>query len=143
MWFRRVFLQTWGDRSELLEDRKELWSEMHSLTSARLANSVSSSMKAGILGNTGDSDLVSRRILLLPTLDVSINMISLFAFIVTWGLSLMTLSLLGKGFIPNGNKVSGLLMLRFKERRTRDPCHPAILTNMIVFAPYFCAGRIG
>ena len=57
----------------------------------------------------------------------------------------MTLSLSGKGFMPNGNKVSGLLMLRFKERKELGtPVIFAILTNMIAFAPLlFVPGASG
>jgi len=142
-----VFLQTWGDRSELLEDRKDLL-----IRNARLGL-ILVLLSLGLFLNRKLAFWVTLGIpisflgafLLLPTLDVSINMISLFAFIVTLGIVVDDAIIIGEGIYTKRQQGLGPIDAAVQgAKELGTPVIFAILTNMIAFAPLlFVPGSSG
>ena len=142
-----VFLQTWGDRSELLEDRKDLLvrNAQLGLLLVLLSLGLFLNRKLAFWVTLGIPISFLGAFLLLPTLDVSINMISLFAFIVTLGIVVDDAIIIGEGIYTKRQQGLGPIDAAVQgAKELGTPVIFAILTNMIAFAPLlFVPGASG
>ncbi len=142
-----VYLQPWGDRSELLEDRKSLLirNAQLGLLLVLLSLGFFLNRKLAFWVTLGIPISFVGAFLMLPSLDVSINMISLFAFIVTLGIVVDDAIIIGEGIYTKRKEGLGPLeaaIVGAKELGT--PVIFAIATNMIAFAPLlFVPGASG
>lgn len=133
-----VQLTTWQDRSEVLEDRIDLLLRNAMLglflvllilgffLEVRLAFWVTLGIPISFLGG----------LLLMPALDVSLNMISLFAFIVTLGIVVDDAIIVGENVFEHRRR--GKSALRAAVDGTREMAGPvtfAVLTTIAAFSP--------
>ncbi|MBP7828462.1 MAG: efflux RND transporter permease subunit [Kiritimatiellae bacterium] len=142
-----VFVDTWSDRSELYRDRLHLLLKNAALGLAlvmillgfflevRLAFWVMMGIPTSFLG----------ALLLLPAFDVSINMISLFAFIIAVGIVVDDAIVVGESIYYMRQK--GLPFMRAAARGARMIAMPvvfSVLTNIVSFVPLlFVPGTMG
>ncbi|MBN1444134.1 MAG: efflux RND transporter permease subunit [Planctomycetes bacterium] len=138
---------TWGDRSELFDDRVDLL-----LRNARLGLclvlvllGLFLEIKLAFWVTMGIPISFLGAILFLPGLDISVNMISLFAFIITLGIVVDDAIVVGENVYEFRQR--GLDNLSAAIRGARQIAVPvsfSILTNMAAFAPlFFVPGTMG
>lgn len=142
-----VFVDTWSDRSELYRDRLRLLLKNAAMGLAlvmillgfflevRLAFWVMMGIPTSFLG----------ALLLLPAFDVSINMISLFAFIIAVGIVVDDAIVVGESIYYM--RQQGTPFLKAAARGTRMIAMPvvfSVLTNIVSFVPLlFVPGTMG
>ena len=142
-----IGLATWGDRSEMLRDRMDLLMRNAYLGLAlvllvlglfldiRLAFWVTMGIPISFLGS----------LLLMPSFGVSINMISLFAFIVTLGMVVDDAIIIGENIYTHRQRGLGRLEASIVgAREMAKPVTFTILTTVAAFSPlFFVPGVMG
>lgn len=142
-----ITVAVWDDESEILEDRIDLLVRnarvglilvllvLALFLDLRLALWVSIGIPVSFLG----------AILLMPTIDVSINMISLFALIVTLGMVVDDAIVVGENAYTKMQEGKDNLTAAIEGAREMSvPVTFAILTTMAFFAPmFFVPGMMG
>ena len=138
---------TWDDRSEIYRDRIDLLMRnafiglglvlvlLGLFLGIRLAFWVAMGIPVSILG----------AILIMPAMDVSINMISLFAFIITIGIVVDDAIIVGENVFAM--RQQGLSIIQSSIQGARQIAMPvtfSILTNIAAFMPmFFVPGIMG
>jgi len=135
-----IGVQTWNDMAELYTQRVNLvlrnaflglilvFFVLGLFLEARLAFWVTMGIPASFLGS----------FLLLPTMDVSINMISLFAFIVTLGMVVDDAIIVGENIYSyRGNSENDMSAAVIGTKKMAIPVSFAILTTVAAFMPMF------
>ena len=138
------FLQTWGDRSEPSRTVKTCWCEMPSWGSSLVLLSLGLFLNRKLAWATSAFRFRFSSLLTSPHPDVSINMISLFAFIVTLGIVVDDAIIIGEGIYTKRQQGLGPIDAAVQgAKELGTPVVFAILTNMIAFAPPFVPGASG
>ena len=133
-----ISLVTWNDTSEIYRQRMNVLlrnAAIGLVLEARLAFWVTMGIPISFLGG----------LLLLPLLGVSINMVSLFAFIVALGIVVDDAIVVGENIYEYHQR--GMSFRKAAARAARDVAMPvtfSILTNIVAFMPmFFVPGIMG
>ena len=142
-----VGIATWGDRSQMFRDRIDLLRRNAILGLALVLLSLGLFLepKLAFWVTLGIPISFLGSMLMLPSLDVSINMISLFAFIVTLGIVVDDAIVVGEAIYKR--REDGMAFLPAAISGAREVMAPvtfAVLTSVIAFMPLlFVPGIMG
>jgi multidrug efflux pump subunit AcrB len=142
-----VEVTIWGDRSELYRDRMSLLvrNGMLGLVLVMITLGLFLEVRLAFWVMLGIPTSFLGCLLFLPATDVSINMVSLFAFIITLGIVVDDATVVGesvyyerqKGHTQEGSAIRGA-------RLVAGPVVFSVLTNIIAFIPLlFIPGTMG
>lgn len=142
-----VGVDVWNDRSEVLEQRMDLLmrNALMGLVLVMITLGLFLEIRLAFWVTMGIPTSIIGAIVLMPWMDVSINMISLFAFIITLGIVVDDAIVVGEATYTR--RRDGLSFMDAAIAGLRDVWGPvtfAVLTTVIAFMPlFFTPGVMG
>ncbi len=142
-----VGIDVWNDRSEVLEQRMDLLmrNALMGLVLVMITLGLFLEIRLAFWVTMGIPTSIIGAIVLMPWMDVSINMISLFAFIITLGIVVDDAIVVGEATYKR--RRDGLSFMDAAIAGLRDVWGPvtfAVLTTVIAFMPlFFTPGVMG